>query len=116
MNEQILESIKTAIGPSASYDVFDPQIVMYINTCFGVLRQLGAGPIEGFRLTNADASWDSWSSDQNLQDLAKSFIKFKVQLMFDPPSNSFTLEHYNKLISELEWRINIMCDPSTTFS
>ena len=87
MNEQILESIKTAIGPSASYDVFDPQIVMYINTCFGVLRQLGAGPIEGFRLTNADASWDSWSSDQNLQDLAKSFIKFKVT--FDPYLQGF---------------------------
>ena len=34
----------------------------------------------------------------------------KVKLMFDPPQNSFTVDSMQKLVNELEWRLNVAAD------
>jgi hypothetical protein len=31
--------------------------------------------------------------------------------MFDPPISSSMTEEFNKIVSELEWRINVSVDP-----
>lgn len=51
MNESIFESIKALLGPDSSYDVFDTDIMIHINTTLSVLTQLGVGPSEGFMIT-----------------------------------------------------------------
>ena len=35
----------------------------------------------------------------------KSYIAMKVRLIFDPPSNSFVVTSYQKLIEEAAWRL-----------
>ena len=40
-------------------------------------------------------------------EAVKSYIGYKVRLLFDPPSNSSITESINRVISELEWRLNV---------
>ena len=51
--DSILTSIKKLLGIAEEYEHFDPDIVMYINSAFSVLTQLGVGPEEGFRIEDA---------------------------------------------------------------
>ena len=41
--DSILTSIKKLLGIAEEYEHFDPDIVMYINSAFSVLTQLGVG-------------------------------------------------------------------------
>ena len=54
--DSILTSIKKLLGIAEEYEHFDPDIVMYINSAFSVLTQLGVGPEEGFRIEDASPS------------------------------------------------------------
>ena len=40
-------------------------------------------------------------------EAVKSFMYLKVKLLFDPPLSSSLIESTNKLIAELEWRLNV---------
>ena len=37
-------------------------------------------------------------------------MHLKVKLLFDPPTSSAVTEAINKMISELEWRLNAAVD------
>lgn len=112
--ESILTSIKKLLGVEEDYDCFDADIVMHINSVFMILNQLGVGPAEGFIITGKDETWSDYLSDEELVNLSavKSFIHLKVRLLFDTPSSSVA-EQINKLLSELEWRLNISAESSS---
>lgn len=110
MTESILDSTKKQLGLGADYDVFDQDIVMHINSVFLNLQQLGIGPVEGFMIEDADATWDSFLGEQILLNAVKSYIYLKVKLIFDPPSASFHIASIEKQISELEWRLLLVRD------
>ena len=50
--ESILTSIKKLLGIEESYEIFDPDIILYINSAFSTLTQLGVGPEKGFSITD----------------------------------------------------------------
>lgn len=108
--ESILTSVKAYIGPSAEYDVFDPVLIMHINSVFMVLQQLGVGPEEGFYIEDSTAYWEDYLGDETLLPIVRSYMGAKVKLMFDPPSNSTLLNALNQVISECEFRLNIAVD------
>ena len=109
--ESILTSIKKLLGIAEDYDHFDADIIMHINTVFTILNQLGVGPSEGFRIEDDTTTWDDYISTDNLLfDSVKSYIHLRVKLLFDPPQSS-TTESYNRIINELEWRLNVTADP-----
>lgn len=110
--DSILLSIKKLLGPSADYTQFDLDLIMYINSAFMVLRQLGVGPAEGFSITGEHETWGNFSSDIDKLGLVKSYIYLKVRLIFDPPTNSTVIKAYEDLIKEYEWRLNVEVDPS----
>lgn len=110
--ESILNSTKKAIGLIADYDPFDPELIMYINSAFGTLAQLGVGPAEGFTIEGDDATWDEFTMDKRY-GLVRSYIAFKVKLAFDPPSNSFTQEALKQQIQEHEWRLNVLVETAS---
>lgn len=56
--DSILTSIKKLLGIAEEYEHFDPDIVMYINSAFSVLTQLGVGPEEGFRIVGSASGLD----------------------------------------------------------
>lgn len=111
--DSILSSVKKLLGIAPDYTQFDQDIIMHINAAFFTLRELGVGPIEGFSITDDTARWDDFVSDETLLGAASVYVYQKVRLAFDPPSNAALLEALKSSIQELEWRMNILVDPST---
>ena len=105
--ESILTSIKKLLGIAEEYNHFDADIIMHINTVFMTLNQLGVGPTEGFHIEDDLAVWgDFVSSDDANFEGVKSYVYLKVKLLFDPPLSSAVLESTNRMVNELEWRLN----------
>ena len=103
-NESILSSMKKLLGIVPEYEAFDDQILLYINTAFSVLHQLGVGPEEGFEIVDKSMTWEKIISAPRL-NMIQTYVGMKVKLMFDPPASSFALDALNKQITDYEWRI-----------
>lgn len=109
--DSILTSIKKLLGIDPMCDHFDPEIIMHINSVFSILNQLGVGPPEGFMITSNAENWSDFLSNNQTIESVKSYTYLKVKLIFDPPQSSSAIESINRLISELEWRIQVAADP-----
>lgn len=106
LNQSILTSVKKTLGLDETYEVFDPDILMHINTSFATLNQLGVGPADGFRIEDKTAMWDALLGTDLRYDNVKTYVFLRVKSLFDPPTTSFALEAMKEQIRELEWRIN----------
>ena len=104
--ESILTSIKLLLGIKEEYEYFDDQIIMHINSVFFILTQLGVGPSEGFSIEDKFATWNEFLPDEQNLEAVKSYVHLKVKLLFDPPMSTAVIESINRLISELEFRLN----------
>ena len=112
--ESILTSIKKMLGPTETYDHFDVDIIIHINTVFMVLTQLGVGPSTGFSIKDKTAVWSDFIPENDLRfEAVKTYIYLKVRLVFDPPSSSAVIESINRTLTELEWRLNHAAETST---
>lgn len=107
MNESILESIKKLLGLDSSYTAFDQDIIIHINSVFMILRQLGVGPEQGYKITSSSNVWSEFTNDDLFIESVKTYIYLKVRLIFDPPQNSGTVQAIQSEISEFEWRLNV---------
>lgn len=105
--ESILTSIKQLLGIKEEYEYYDDQIIMHINSVFFILTQLGVGPSEGFSIEDKFATWNDFLPNEQNLEAVKSYMHLKVKLLFDPPMSSAVLESINRLISELEFRLNV---------
>ena len=114
--ESILTSIKKLLGIAEEYTNFDQDIIIHINSVLAILAQLGVGPEEGFRITGAMEKWNDFISDGVALDDVKSYVYIKVKLLFDPPLSSAVMESTNRLVSELEWRINVAAESKKPIS
>lgn len=106
----ILTSIKMLLGITEECEDFDLQIIMHINSVFMILTQLGVGPEKGFTISDKVAIWSDFIEDTTKVEALKTYIYLRVKLMFDPPLNSSVTESINRIISELEWRLNIAAE------
>jgi hypothetical protein len=101
----ILTSVKKALGLDESYEAFDPDILMHINSVFSNLNQIGVGPETGFQIEDKDATWDDLLDGDPRLNNVKSWVYSKVRLMFDPPATSFAISAIQEVIKEFEYRI-----------
>ena len=109
--ESILTSIKKLLGLAEDYKQFDADIVMHINSVFADLAQMGVGPSTGFRIDDASAIWEDFTSDNMLLQSVQSYMHLRVKLLFDPNSvGSSTLAFYERQIAQWEWRLNIAAE------
>ena len=104
--KSILDDIKKLLGLDTEDTSFDTDIKIHINTSILSLSQMGIGPSNGFIVTSKEDIWDDFlgSNTINLESV-KSYIYLKTKLIFDTPSNSTTIDAFNKNISELEFRM-----------
>ena len=112
MEDSILLTIKKMIEGlvdlDESDDVFNTELIIYINSAFGILRQLGVGPAEGFSIKDSTATWEDFNlGDNNLLESVKDYIHLKVKLKFDPPPSSSLVEAMKESIKEHEFRFSI---------
>lgn len=112
MQQSILQSVKAQIPISPDQgDVFDTQIIIYINSTFANLHQLGLGPKNGFRINDEHSTWEEFigSDDPRFNDVI-TYVGLKVKLLFDPPANATLLGAIKDAIKEAEWRLNISAE------
>ncbi len=113
--DSILTSIKKLLGITEEYKQFDPDVIMFINSAFSVLTQLGVGSEDGYSIKSDEETWDDYLLANEIEsgqlEMVKTYVYLKTRVAFDPPSSSFVLDAFNKQISELEWRINVVVDP-----
>jgi len=113
MADSILDSMKKALGIDLAYDVFDRDLIMHINSVFGTLSQIGAGPPNGYRIVDKANNWEEFIGTATDMDFVKDFMYIKLRLLFDPPQTSFALTSFDKQLEELTVRINIAAKPFT---
>ena len=110
METSILTSIKKMLGVAEDYTEFDEDITTHINSVFLNLTQLGVGPEEGFMIGDDTAEWEDFINDSIQLQAVKTYVYLKVKLLFDPPLSSSVTESINRMIAELEWRLNAAVD------
>ena len=110
METSILTSIKKLLGVAEDYVEFDEDIMTHINSVFLNLTQLGVGPEEGFMIKDNTAEWEDFINDSVQLQAVKTYVYLKVKLLFDPPLSSSVTESINRMIAELEWRLNAAVD------
>lgn len=108
-NDNVLASVKEALGIPVSVNSFDTTLLMHINAVISILGTLGVGEGEPLAV-NSDTVWSDCFEDSTELDLVKTDMYLRVRLMFDPPNTSFVLESINKQITENEWRLNVIVD------
>lgn len=110
--ESILTTIKKLLGIVEDCTDFDDMLIVYINSAFSVLHQIGVGPKDGFFIEDDSEVWtDFISNDPSALRSVRTYIYLKVKLMFDPPQNGSLLESINRQILEHESRLNMVVDP-----
>jgi hypothetical protein len=108
VKESILQSTKKSLGIDPSYDVFDPEILMHINSVFSTLHQLGVGLSDDqFEVEDATSTWDQALTSQKNLVMIKSYIYLRVRLLFDMPQTGFATTSMENQAKELEWRISV---------
>lgn len=112
----ILDSVKQSLGIVPDYEHFDDQLIMFINSVFPVLYELGVGPDDGFEIEDNTALWSDFLGSGKLLNQVKSYMFIKVKLLFDPPASSFAIEAMNKMAQEHEWRIMALIEPTNRAS
>ena len=110
ITDSILTSVKKLLGITEECTDFDADLIMNINSVLMILTQIGVGPSEGFSIKDKDDYWKDFISDATKFEPVKSYVYMKVRLMFDPPSSSAVMESMNRMISELEWRLNVAAE------
>lgn len=118
VDRSVLNTIKKALGIDQSYDVFDVDIIMHINSTFMTLNQIGVGPEEGFSIEDDSATWQDFLGIEESNKLlaVKSYMYLKVRLLFDPPTTSFAIDAMKKNAEEYEWRLNVQTDKPRSIS
>lgn len=108
ITQSILLTIKKMLGIAEEYHAFDIDIIVNINSVFLTLNQLGVGPTMPYQITGTEEVWsDFLGNQQSFLPGVRTYIYLKTRLLFDPPTNSFLVNSFEKQISELEWRFTV---------
>jgi hypothetical protein len=107
MEQSILKSTKKVLGVGDGDTSFDLDIMMHINSAFSILTDMGVGPEEGFAIEDDDSEWEEFLDDPVKLNKVKTYVFLRTKLLFDPPAVSYVLDSTQRLIQELEWRINV---------
>lgn len=113
MADSILDSIKKLLGIAAEYKNFDTDIIIHINSVFMILKQLGIGPEETFKIYDDTAVWEDYITEEDNLEAVKSYIYLKVKQVFDPALSSAVKEANKEMLNELEWRLNIQAETNS---
>lgn len=108
ITKSILLTVKKMLGIAEEYHAFDLDIIININAVFLTLNQLGVGPSTPYQITGVDETWgDFFGGQEEFMAGVQTYTYLRVRLMFDPPTNSFLVDSFQKQIQELEWRFNV---------
>lgn len=106
----ILKETKHVLGLGADYTPFDQDVILHINSIFGILHQLGVGPEEPFYIQDDSVTWSDFIQGSNQINMVKTYMYLRVRLLFDPPTTSFAIKAMEDQIREFEYRLNTVSE------
>lgn len=109
MEDSILNTTKKLLGIPTDVEDFDTDLIIYINTVFSNINQMGIGPIKCFKITGNTETWQDFDKRWDME-LLKTYMCLKVKAMFDPPANSQLAESYDNIAKEQEFRLHSLWD------
>ncbi len=110
-SDSILVTIKDMLGyKDKTYDAFDSEIIVHINSALSRLSQLGVNTSEHLQITGDSETWNNLFGEDEKLNQIQTFIFLKVKLIFDPPSSATTTQSFEERVKELEWEINVEAD------
>ncbi len=117
--DSILNSIKKALNIPMDVDAFDSELIMYINSVFSQLQQVGVISNKTFYIEDDSETWSDFASgtvlpesandDVDVLNMVQTYMYLEVRLVFDPPTASL-LTSMEKKRDELAWRLNVTGD------
>lgn len=108
MASSVLTDVKKTLGLDDAYTAFDLDILMYINSAFSTLNQLGIGPEDGFSIADKTTTWDSFFGTSPKYNIVKTYVSLSTRLIFDPPATSFAIDAIKSQLAEHAFRINLI--------
>jgi len=109
--DSILTSIKQMLGIEELVTNFDAELIMYINSVFLTLNQLGVGPDVCYMISSKDQVWNDFFEGRVDLEAVKTYVYIKTRIIFDPPMSSYILDALERLAIQHEWRILTQVDP-----
>lgn len=110
MIDSILDTVKQACGIELDETAFDEELLLYTNSVFVILHQIGVGPDTTFIVEDQSSVWSDFSINENLVSMLRSYVSIKVRLLFDPPTSSSLEAALKETANEYEWRLNLESD------
>lgn len=110
MDNSILNTVKRYIGLTEDYMPFDVSLITAINMAIATLTQIGVGPEEGFRINDANATWNDFIGESQFLGFIKDYVCLKARHEFDPPASSSVMQAIENQIKELEFRLYVAFD------
>lgn len=105
----ILNDVKKMLGIPEDVSDFDKDLIIFINTIFSSINQMGIGPMKCFKINGKDETWNDFDKRFDMEEF-KTYLFIKVKMLFDPPANNQLSESYNNTVKELEFRIHSLWD------
>lgn len=107
----ILIGTKKLLGIPETDESFDADIMAGINSALMSLIQAGVGTA-GFNVTSKDDVWGDFIDEEILVNFGgvETYVYLKTRLVFDPPTNSFTIEGLSKIAEEIEYRLRLQVE------
>lgn len=115
MDDSILATIKKMLGIDAAYQPFDTDIILFINSAFMTLNQLGVGPEDGFSIRDYKATWKEYLINGVNLNAVQEYVYMKVKMVFDPPGNSFVMSAMQERCKEIEQRLVMQAESVIDF-
>lgn len=114
MSDSILDTVKKMLGLSDTYQQFDTDVTLHINTALSILAQLGVENAASVVVVDNSAEWSSLSLDAPALAMVQGYIAASARVAFDPPATSFHLEAMQNQIDVLGWRISVMMEGASS--
>lgn len=105
----ILNDVKHNLGLLPEDTQFDSDIIIFINSAFGTLTQLGVGPLVGYQITGAENQWGEFYTDPRL-NAVMSYVYLCTRMLWDPPATGFLTTSMENQKREMEFRLNVVAD------
>ena len=109
LSNSVLNTVKEMIGPSQSYNVFDTDLLVLINSSLNVLAQQSIVK-DGTKIKDETTTWEEILEGREDLEMIKEYIVLKVKMVFDASGSATVQQAYEKRANELEWRMYAFSD------
>ena len=106
----ILNDTKLQLGLDPEYTVLDSQIITHVNSAFAELNQIGAGPEQGYEITDESDEWEAFIGTNPKLNLVKTYVYAFARMLFDPPQTGYLVDALKAQLDKLAWRINVLME------